>query len=83
MENLPQNRGGLRVNLKLRSFLGAYLLRAGNSDVGMLVEFDPEFGPSLLGKAGMEIELSEMLGRKVDLRTARDLTRYFRDGRAT
>jgi hypothetical protein len=38
----------------------------------MLVEFDPEFGPGLLGIAGMEIELSEMLGRKVDLRTARD-----------
>jgi predicted nucleotidyltransferase len=27
----------------------------------------------------MEIELSEVLGRKVDLRTARDLSRYFRD----
>jgi ubiquinone biosynthesis protein UbiJ len=26
----------------------------------------------------MEIELSEMLGRKVDLRTAQDLSRYFR-----
>ena len=27
----------------------------------------------------MEIELSEPLGRKVDLRTAEDLSRYFRD----
>ena len=27
----------------------------------------------------MEIELSERLGRKVDLRTAEDLSRYFRD----
>jgi predicted nucleotidyltransferase len=27
----------------------------------------------------MEIELSEILGRKVDLRTAQDLSRYFRD----
>ena len=27
----------------------------------------------------MEIELSELLGRKVDLRTAEDLSRYFRD----
>ena len=50
-----------------------------NSDIDMLVEFDPGLGPGLLGIAGMEIELSEMLGRKVDLRTARDLSRYFRD----
>jgi hypothetical protein len=27
----------------------------------------------------MEIELTEMLGRKVDLRTAGDLSRYFRE----
>jgi predicted nucleotidyltransferase len=27
----------------------------------------------------MEIELTEKLGRKVDLRTAADLSRYFRD----
>jgi predicted nucleotidyltransferase len=27
----------------------------------------------------MEIELSEMLGRKVDLRTPGDLSRHFRD----
>lgn len=29
--------------------------------------------------AGMEIELTKMLGRKADLRTPRDLSRYFRD----
>ncbi|HEX4136370.1 MAG TPA: hypothetical protein VHY84_17280 [Bryobacteraceae bacterium] len=28
---------------------------------------------------GMEMELSEMLGRKVDLRTPAELSRYFRD----
>ena len=28
---------------------------------------------------GMEIELSAMIGRKADLRTAGDLSRYFRD----
>jgi uncharacterized protein len=27
----------------------------------------------------MEIELSDALGRKVDLRTPQDLSRYFRD----
>ncbi len=48
------------------------------SDIDMLVEFVPGLGPGLLGIARMERELSEMLGRKVDLRTARDLSRYFR-----
>lgn len=49
------------------------------SDVDLLVEFDPDHIPGLLTLAGMEIELSERLGRKVDLRTAEDLSRYFRD----
>lgn len=49
------------------------------SDVDVLVEFDPEHIPGLLKLAGMEIELSEKLGRKVDLRTPEDLSRYFRD----
>jgi hypothetical protein len=29
--------------------------------------------------AGLEIELSQLLGRKVDLRTPAELSRYFRD----
>ena len=50
-----------------------------DSDVDLLVEFDPAHIPTLFRVAGMEIELSELLGRKVDLRTAGDLSRYFRD----
>jgi uncharacterized protein len=50
-----------------------------DSDIDLLVEFDPQHTPGLLGIAGMEIELSELLGKKVDLRTAGDLSRYFRD----
>jgi predicted nucleotidyltransferase len=49
------------------------------SDVDVLVEFDPEHVPGLIRLARMEIELSEMLGRKADLRTPADLSRYFRD----
>ena len=46
----------------------------------MLVEFDPAHIPSLIGVAAMEIELLGLLGgKKVDLRTAGDLSRYFRD----
>lgn len=44
------------------------------------VEFEPERVPGLIGIAAMEIELSDLLGgRRVDLRTPLDLSRYFRD----
>jgi predicted nucleotidyltransferase len=33
----------------------------------------------MLRMAGLELELSELLGRKVDLRTAAELSRYFRE----
>jgi uncharacterized protein len=50
------------------------------SDVDLLVEFEPHAKPGLIGMAKIEIELSSLLnGRKVDLRTAEDLSRYFRD----
>jgi predicted nucleotidyltransferase len=46
----------------------------------LLVEFDPGQSPGFLGLAAMEIELSALLGgRRVDLRTPRDLSRHFRD----
>ena len=49
------------------------------SDIDVLVEFAPGHAPGLLGMAGLEIELSELFGgRKVDLRTPEDLSRYFR-----
>jgi hypothetical protein len=50
------------------------------SDVDLLVEFEPDRTPGLLGIAGMELELSRMAGDlKVDLRTAEDLSRFFRN----
>jgi hypothetical protein len=50
------------------------------SDVDLLVEFQPKARPSLLTMAAIELELSPLLGgKKVDLRTAGDLSRYFRD----
>jgi uncharacterized protein len=51
-----------------------------DSDVDLLVEFEPDAKPSLLTMAEIEIELSPLLGgRKVDLRTAQDLSQYFRE----
>ena len=50
-----------------------------DSDIDLLVEFDPERVPGLIRLAGMELELSDLFdGRKVDLRTPGDLSRYFR-----
>ena len=49
------------------------------SDVDMLVEFAPTTRIGLIGVARMEAELSDAIGRKVDLRSAGDLSRYFRD----
>ncbi len=49
-----------------------------DSDIDLLIEFDPDHIPGLLTLAGMEIDLSEIIGRKVDLRTPQDLSRYFR-----
>lgn len=49
-----------------------------DSDLDLLVEFDPEHTPGL-AFFGMEQELSEMLGRKVDLNTPQFLSPYFRD----
>jgi len=50
-----------------------------DSDVDILVEFDPAHTPGLLGIAKLERELSKLFGgRKIDLRTPEDLSRYFR-----
>ena len=49
------------------------------SDVDLLVEFEPAHQPGLLALAGMEAELTALMGRHVDLRTPTDLSRYFRD----
>ena len=49
-----------------------------DSDLDVLVEFDPGHTPGL-AFFGMEQELSELLGRKVDLNTPQFLSPYFRD----
>ena len=51
-----------------------------DSDVDVLVEFEPGTRVGLFDVARMERELSPLLGgRDVDLRTAEDLSRHFRD----
>ncbi len=48
------------------------------SDVDWLVEFEPGQVPGYIRLAGMESELSEMIGRRADLRTPNELSHYFR-----
>jgi hypothetical protein len=50
-----------------------------DSDVDVLVEFEPGHIVGLIRLAGMERELTALIGRKADIRTPADLSRYFRD----
>lgn len=49
-----------------------------DSDIDLLVEFEPDQTPSLFTIITMEDELASIMGRKADLRTPQDLSRYFR-----
>lgn len=83
--NLPQDRVAefcRRYHIRRLSLFGSVLREdfRPDSDVDMLVEFEPGHEPGFFGLARMERELSGLLGgRKVDLRTPEDLSRYFRD----
>ena len=70
-----------RNRIRKLSFFGSVLRDdfGAESDVDVLVEFDPGASVGLIRLAGIEIELSEIVGRKVDLRTPQDLSRYFRE----
>ena len=63
------------------SFFGSVLREdfGPDSDVDVLVEFAPKSLVTFLDMAQMQEELSQLLGRQVDLRTPQELSRYFRD----
>jgi len=71
-----------RHHIRRLSLFGSVLkdVAGPESDIDLLVEFVEGKAPGLIALAGIELELSSMLGgRKVDLRTPADLSRYFRD----
>ncbi len=71
-----------RYQIRRLSLFGSRLKGTArpDSDTDLLVEFEPEAEPTLLTMVEIERELSALLGgRPVDLRTAQDLSRYFRD----
>jgi predicted nucleotidyltransferase len=71
----------LRHGIRRLALFGSVLKGAArmDSDVDLLVEFEPGREPGLFKLAGIEAELSALLGgRRVDLRTAADLSAHFR-----
>jgi len=50
-----------------------------DSDVDVLVEFERGTTVGMIRLGGLEIELGEILGRKVDLNTPGFLSKYYRD----
>jgi uncharacterized protein len=69
-----------RHHIRKLAVFGSVLLGDSrpDSDLDVLVEFEPGHVPGL-AFFGMEQELSELLGRKVDLNTPQFLSPYFRD----
>ncbi len=87
------NRNVVVAREKIADFCGRHYIRRlavfgsalrddfrPDSDIDILVEFLPGHTPGFFGLFDMEEELSAIFGgRKVDLRTPEDLSRYFRD----
>lgn len=69
-----------RYHIRKLAFFGSVLRDdfSPNSDVDVLVEFEPGHIPGLAFFA-MQDELSKILGRKVDLNTAGFISKHFRD----
>jgi uncharacterized protein len=67
--------------IKKLSLFGSYLKNnySADSDVDLLVEFEEDTNYGLLDLSRMERELSEIIDKKVDLRTPNELSRYFRE----
>jgi len=71
-----------RANRIRRLALFGSVLRddfTASSDVDVLIEFDAGARVGMIRLAGLEIELSQILGRKVDLNTPGFLSKYYRE----
>ncbi|RJR46406.1 MAG: nucleotidyltransferase [Desulfobacteraceae bacterium] len=70
-----------RNKIRRLSFFGSVLREdfTPESDVDVLVEFEPHARVGLIRLAGLELELGEILGRKVDLNTEGFLSQDYRE----
>ena len=69
-----------RHGIRMLAFFGS-VLRGDfrpDSDVDVLVEFEPGVSVGLIRLGSLQLELSSILGQRVDLRTPQDLSPYFR-----
>ena len=72
---------GRRNHIRRLSFFGSVLREdfRPESDIDLLVEFEPGHVPGYFTLSAMERELSGLMGRKVDLRTPGEISDYYRD----
>lgn len=82
--NIPQEQiaGFCRRNRIRKLALFGSVLRddfGPDSDIDVLVEFEPDASVGLITLAGMEIELTDLLGHKAEMHTHKGLNPYFRD----
>lgn len=70
-----------RNHIRRLAFFGSVLRDdfGRDSDVDVLVEFAPSARVGLIALAGMELDLSQLLGRKVEMHTVKGLNPHFRD----
>lgn len=71
----------LKNHIQILALFGSVLTERfrNSSDVDVLVQFDSQHIPGLIHFSELELELGEIFGRHVDLRTPKDLSRYFRN----
>ncbi len=82
--NIPKDRTAefcRRNHIRRLSLFGSVLREdfRADSDVDVLVEFEPDARVGLIGLAGLELELGKLIGRTVDLNTPGFLCDYIRD----
>ena len=70
-----------RHQIRRLAFFGSVLRDdfGPDSDVDVLVEFEPGARVGLITLAGMEIQLSQLLGRRAEMHTLKGLNPHFRD----
>jgi predicted nucleotidyltransferase len=70
-----------RNHIRKLAFFGSVLRDdfTPESDLGVLVEFEPGARVGLIRLAGMEIELTRLLRRKAEMHTVKRLNPHFRD----
>ena len=70
-----------RNHIRRLAFFGSVLRDdfGRDSDVDVLVEFAPSVRVGLIALAGMELDLSQLLGHKVEMHTVKGLNPHFRD----